>query len=103
MENLLQNIASGLWIVLGVYCFFGLRKWNKRFSELYDELKREVECFQTSDGAPVVHGLWVCVNKIDPISGYRCSKCRRIVGFDLTPYCPGCGAKMDGGGDDAAD
>lgn len=43
MENLLQNIASGLWIVLGVYCFFGLRKWNKRFSALYDELKREVE------------------------------------------------------------
>ena len=43
MENLLQNIASGLWIVLGVYCFFGLRKWNKRFSELYDELKREAE------------------------------------------------------------
>ena len=39
MENLLQNIASGLWIVLGVDCFFGLRKWNKRFSELYDELK----------------------------------------------------------------
>ena len=23
MENLLQDIASGLWIVLGVYCFFG--------------------------------------------------------------------------------
>ena len=43
MENLLQNIASGLWIVLGVYCFFGLRKWNKWFGELYDELKREVE------------------------------------------------------------
>lgn len=39
MENLLQNIASGLWIVLGVYCFLGLSKWNKRFSELYDELK----------------------------------------------------------------
>ena len=43
MENLLQNIASGLCIVLGVYCFFVLRKWNKRFGELYDELKREVE------------------------------------------------------------
>lgn len=43
MENLLQNFASGLWIVLGVYCFFGLRMWNKRFSELYDELKWEVE------------------------------------------------------------
>ena len=39
MENLLQNIASGLWIVLGVYSFFVLRMWNKRFSDLYDELK----------------------------------------------------------------
>ena len=53
----------------------------------------------TADVASVVHGLWAPVNKIDPISGYRCSKCRCIVGFDLTPYCPGCGAKMDGGGD----
>lgn len=43
MDNLLLNIASGLWIVLGVYCFLGLRMWNKRFSELYDELKEEVE------------------------------------------------------------
>lgn len=43
MENLLQNIASGLWIVLGVCYFFWLRKWNKRFSKLYDELKKEVE------------------------------------------------------------
>ena len=90
MENLLQNLASGLWIVLGVYFFFGLRKWNKRFSELYDELKE-------------VHGVWVCVNKIDPISGYRCSKCRRMAGFDLTPYCPNCGAKMDGGDSNEAD
>ena len=56
-----------------------------------------------ADVAPVVHGVWVCVNKIDPISGYRCSKCRRRVGFDLTPYCPNCGAKMDGGDNDAAD
>nr|DAF13673.1 MAG TPA: zinc-ribbon containing domain protein [Caudoviricetes sp.]DAF46504.1 MAG TPA: zinc-ribbon containing domain protein [Siphoviridae sp. ctdau33] len=56
-----------------------------------------------ADVATVVHGVWVCVNKIDPISGYRCSKCRRRVGFDLTPYCPNCGAKMDGGDSDATD
>lgn len=43
MDNLLQNIASGLWIVLGVYCFLGLRKWNKRFSELYNKMKKELE------------------------------------------------------------
>lgn len=43
MENLLQNIASGLRIALGVYCFFGLKKWNKRFGDMYDELKEAVE------------------------------------------------------------
>lgn len=43
MENLLQNIASGLWIVLGVYCFFGLKKWHKRLNELYEQLKWEIE------------------------------------------------------------
>ena len=56
-----------------------------------------------ADVSPVVHGVWVRVHKIDPISGYRCSKCRRIVGFDLTPYCPNCGAKMDGGDSNEAD
>lgn len=50
-----------------------------------------------ADVAPVVHGVWAPVNRIDPLSGYRCVKCRHIVGFDLTPYCPNCGAKMDGG------
>lgn len=68
----------------------------KQALEMFDEIP-------TADVAPVVHGVWGCVNKIDPISGYRCSKCRRIVGFDLTPYCPNCGAKMDGGDNDAAD
>lgn len=56
-----------------------------------------------ADVVPVVHGVWGRVNKIDPISGYRCSKCRRIVGFDLTPYCPNCGAKMDGGDSNESD
>ena len=43
MENLLGNIAGGLWIVLGVYCFFWIRMWDKRFSDLYNELKWEVK------------------------------------------------------------
>nr|DAE22168.1 MAG TPA: hypothetical protein [Siphoviridae sp. ctLsx2] len=64
-----------------------------------EKAAKRVSAIPASDVAPVGHGLWAPVNKIDPISGYRCSKCRCIVGFDLTPYCPGCGAKMDGGGD----
>lgn len=43
MSSLLQDIACSLWTALGVYCFFGVRKLNRRFSELYDELKWEVE------------------------------------------------------------
>ena len=66
-------------------------------------IKELINAIPAADVAPVVHGVWVCVNKIDPISGYRCSKCRRRVGFDLTPYFPNCGAKMDGGDNDEAD
>lgn len=43
MDNLLLNIASGLWIALGVRFFFGLMKWGKRFGELYEKLKEEFE------------------------------------------------------------
>ena len=71
--------------------------------DAWEEIIDALENIPSADVAPVVHGVWVCVNKIDPISGYRCSKCRRRVGFDLTPYCPNCGAKMDGGDNDAAD
>lgn len=86
MENLMQNIASGLWIALGVYCFFGLRKWNKRFSELYDELKHEV------GGG---HGRWVPFHSEVAGDIQYCSVCE--IGFAAkTDYCPHCGAKMEG-------
>ena len=83
----------------------GNREYRKEKGTIQDAIKMisYPEYTPAADVAPVVHGVWVCVNKIDPISGYRCSKCRRRVGFDLTPYCPNCGAKMDGGADDAAD
>ena len=43
MENILQNIASAFWLALGVYALYLLRKWDKNFNELYEELKWEVE------------------------------------------------------------
>lgn len=39
----MSDIASIIWIALAMYVFCGMRKWNKRFSELYDELKWEME------------------------------------------------------------
>lgn len=64
-----------------------------------------------ADVATVVHGRWG--ESIDEWFGtdvYTCSKCREsYVLVEGTPkqnlwhYCPNCGAKMDGGGEDAAD
>ena len=68
------------------------------------------------DAAPVVHGRWVVDE--DPHDGdVRCSRCSvcidalherhwptlKVLGYTLSsfyPYCPHCGAKMDGDKDD---
>jgi hypothetical protein len=56
-----------------------------------------------ADVAPVVHGEWVVNPKRE--YDYICSVCGGDAHEDrwrnnaiLTPYCPNCGAKMDGGG-----
>lgn len=62
--------------------------------------------FPAADVAPVVHGHWVekelfipwCDDDVDII--YECSCCRTESG-GTSPYCPNCGAKMDGGADNA--
>ena len=42
MKDILECIAEIEWIVLGVLVFCSLRHWNRRFSELYDELRNEI-------------------------------------------------------------
>lgn len=71
----------------------------------------ELEMIPTVDAAPVRHGRW-----IEPVPGDGfpyCSNCKNIalnkglflnpklMEWNLTPYCPSCGAKMDGGNNDA--
>lgn len=63
-----------------------------------------IAAFPAADVAPVVHGHWVekelfipwCDDDVDII--YECSCCRTESG-GTSPYCPNCGAKMDGGAD----
>lgn len=38
----MSDVAATIWIALAVYAFCGMQKWNERFRELYEELKREV-------------------------------------------------------------
>ena len=64
----------------------------------------EIAEIPAADVAPVVHGHWVekelfipwCDDDVDII--YECSCCRTESG-GTSPYCPNCGAKMDGGAD----
>ena len=60
----------------------------------------------TLDHAPVRHGEWVPYGLDDQYEGsYLCSECKaeNFFAFDEQHYhyCPNCGAKMDGGEDNA--
>ena len=51
----------------------------------------------TVDAVEVVHGRWIPCGGC----GYRCSNCDFWVAFrSLNNYCPNCGAKMDGDGNE---
>lgn len=67
----------------------------------------------TVDAAPVVHGRWderhvdyASDCAIDEVQALRCSVCRRYLttpymySFSEYKFCPNCGAKMDGDGDE---
>ena len=43
MSEFSTFIASVEWIVLGLLFLHILRKWNRKFSELYDDLKEEIK------------------------------------------------------------
>lgn len=51
------------------------------------------------DAVPVVHGSWIpketMINHPFAFNRY-CSVCKSDANM-MTPYCPNCGAKMDGG------
>lgn len=75
----------------------------------------DYEDFKTipaADVAPVVHGRWVKMTGMMPpeyVGHYECSECMWHGSHkDHRPetelnYCPNCGAKMDGGTQDAVD
>lgn len=77
---------------------------------LLEDVIWEVDAQPAADVAPVVHGKWI-VRFDGPYKRRRCycSHCGKHNGVggiaknQEKPYCPNCGAKMDGGDSDAAD
>lgn len=70
------------------------RTWAKAICVLHD--------MPAADVAPVVHGKW-----LDAGRGIKaCSNCNHGIKEHMAcvnHYCPNCGAKMDGGVNDATD
>ena len=43
MVDLLECVDAVLWLLLALILFRDMRKWNKRFQELYDELEEAMK------------------------------------------------------------
>lgn len=79
-------------------------------TDAFDAFDDALQDALTIDAVPVVHGRWI-VRFNGPYKRRRCycSRCEKHNGVggiaqnQEKPYCPNCGAKMDGGADDAAD
>ena len=66
-----------------------------------DYLREIIESVPAADVVPVVHGKWMHCHSEGAGGIQYCSACE--IGFAAkTDYCPNCGAKMDGGADDAS-
>lgn len=82
--------------------------WREQLIPMYGEHDEYVKCLETvaehlyfipaAEVAPVVHGRWREMDK----GYYVCSACNAFITVNYGyKYCSNCGAKMDGGQDDA--
>lgn len=76
-----------------------------RHTGLADCIASEISELPAADVAEVVHGRWIKDDFLsdDVNNAEKCSQCGELIGWfgNLPNYCPNCGAKMDGGFDDA--
>lgn len=82
---------------------------NEHFIFGIESVLDYVENLPAADVAPVVHGQWI---KYPRAHYFKCSECKYTVPYKKAMlvnktrqynYCPHCGAKMNGGDNDAAD
>lgn len=115
-EELMLAMNAGARAIENTKRYHGAVYTKDVFSESPQEIPylqaakvlREVSDAPAADVAPVVHGRWVFETATaNTLSRIKCDICGW---WTLDPsvddsykYCPNCGAKMDGGDNDAAD
>ena len=61
------------------------------FSDGISAAIKELEAFPTADVAPVRHGYWIeCKYGLT----FECSECKYPTEYNLTDFCPNCGARL---------
>lgn len=78
---------------------------NTSLADAFRGCARRVEEAPTVDAVPVVHGRWETDGMMMDDGEYlmtRCTACGTPYeyGYDM-PFCPNCGARMDGGENEA--
>lgn len=90
---------------------------NEHFINGIETVMEYAENLPSADVEPVRHGRWEVVDWVEPDghgfgliktnnAGKCCSNCRNCFKAELLwkdNYCPNCGAKMEGGAENAAD
>lgn len=76
---------------------------TNKFGMLDEDIRVFVKAQPAADVAPVVHGEW-----LEYLDEMKCSACKRRWNYcdndtNTFNFCPNCGAKMDGGDNDATD
>ena len=87
---------------MGLYSRNSVYGSDREAFDNWQEILDEIEAIQLADVAPVRHGRWVQTKAPFMNECEVCSVCGyRTVWGHRYNYCPNCGAKMDGGEQDA--
>ena len=77
------------------------RRWDTRCVAICEDMNGMIDLASTIDAEPVRRGRWTTKRTWTPWTHdgeWYCSECDyEPTVFENTPYCPHCGAKMDGG------
>ena len=102
-----KRLIDANWILgeiehdLGCYQIGKLTEDDALYVELRDVVKM-VCAAPTVDAVEVVHGRWIeSTNTTYMMSQFTCSECGGKHIAKTWNYCPNCGAKMDGDGDES--
>ena len=83
-----------------------LKEWKRKLDDFGEsdqayavgEVISDLEEMPTVDAVEVVHGRWICLEPVMCL--FVCSECGKRIVHESFNYCPNCGAKMDGDGNE---